>query len=134
MPRSLRAYILDPRTRVWWLAAFVLVSVVAVVVAVQPAERAPSGTGWDKFDHALAFAALGTVGVFGLSGWRHGVAWVLPILVGLGAAIEWLQSFVPSRQADWNDLLADAIGAAIGTLIGWWLTRKLERRAPGSRR
>jgi VanZ family protein len=131
MSRSLRAYILDPSTRRWWLAAFVLVSLAALVVAVQPADRAPEATGWDKLDHALAFAGLGILGVFALHWRRRGVAWVLPILVALGAAIEWLQSFVPSRHADWFDLLADVVGAVVGTFAAWLLVRLLERRGPG---
>ena len=30
------------------------------------------------------------------------------------------QSFVPGRTADWYDIQADAVGAALGTFACWW--------------
>ena len=35
-------------------------------------------------------------------------------LLAYGALIEVLQSFTPNRSADWRDLVADAVGLALG--------------------
>ena len=124
-----RDVFLGPRARRLWLAVFVVLCAVTLVVALLPAERAPQASGWDKLDHALAFAALGVVGVFALHWMRRGVALVLPLLAALGALIELLQMFVPSRMADPQDLLADVLGAAVGTLVAWLVLRALGHRA-----
>jgi VanZ family protein len=51
----------------------------------------------------------------------------LAVLYGLSD--EWHQSFVPGRTPDVVDILTDAIGAAIGLLLVWWISQRLERTA-----
>ena len=124
----LRDLFIGLRARRSWMAIFVILCVVTLVVALLPADRAPEASGWDKLDHALAFAALGVAGVFALHWLRRGVVLVLPLLTLLGALIELLQVFVPSRMADVGDLLADIVGAVIGTLAAWLVLRAFEVR------
>ena len=57
---------------------------------------------------------------------RYLSAWVLSVLYGLSD--EWHQSFVPGRHPDLLDVLTDAIGAACGLLVVWWITRRLARQ------
>ncbi len=40
--------------------------------------------------------------------------YLLAGLLAYGALIEVLQSFTPNRSADWRDLVADAVGLALG--------------------
>lgn len=72
---------------------------------------------YDKLVHAAVFAVLaGAIGyASGLRGWRMLlVAWLGALAVG--ALDEWHQSALPGRSAGWDDLAADAVGAAVGTL------------------
>lgn len=121
----LRDLFMGLQARRLWMAIFVVLCAFTLVMALLPGERAPEATGWDKLDHALAFAALAVAGVFAMHWMRRGVAWVLPLLTVFGAAIELLQIFVPSRMADVQDLLADVAGAALGTLLAWLFLRAL---------
>jgi VanZ family protein len=128
----LRHHLTGPRARRLWLTVFVALCAITLAVALLPATRAPEGTGWDKLDHLLAFAALGAVGVLALAPSLRSAALVLALLVVLGAGIEWLQSFVPSRQADFGDFVADMLGALTGTLLAWLVARKAEPQAAGN--
>ncbi len=67
----------------------------------------------DKVQHGVAFAGL--VGLGCLGQLRPLVRLCAGLLL-LGAAIEVAQSFTATRSAEWADLLADAIGIAIGSL------------------
>jgi len=127
----LRVHLIGPRARRLWLAVFVALCAITLAVALLPATRAPDGTGWDKLDHLLAFAALGTVGVLALGPTLRSAALVLAVLVVLGAGIEWLQSFVPSRQADLGDFVADMLGAVAGTLLAWLMAGRANPRTAG---
>jgi VanZ family protein len=70
-------------------------------------------TGWDKSNHALAFAALAFTAVWAL--WPRRAWWVLAAaLLAYGGAIEIAQSLLPPRTAEWGDLLADGVGIALG--------------------
>jgi VanZ family protein len=108
-----------PLRNLWlWRNAGRALILASLVVALLPA---PAGMGsiafGDKLAHAGAFAAL--------------MLWYAQIyagndrlrcalgLVGLGLAIELLQSLVPYRSADGWDLAADASGV----LLGWLLAR-----------
>ena len=81
-------------------------------------------TGWDKANHALAFASLAFSAVWAL--WQRPRQW--PVLVAAllvyGVGIEIAQSFLPPREADWHDVVADGVGIALGLLAAWpiaWL-------------
>jgi VanZ family protein len=55
----------------------------------------------------------------------------LVVLIGLlafGGLIEILQAFVPGRDSDWHDLLADAVGTAAGAALAL-ATLRLARQA-----
>lgn len=82
--------------------------------------------GWDKANHALAFAALALTGLLALRQPSAASASALLLaLLAWGGALEVLQSFLPPRQGDWADLLADGVGLLAGAvfyrLLGRWL-------------
>lgn len=91
-------------------------------------DHLPSGDyGLDKVCHLLAYAALAAAFLHALPpGFREGrfrltaVVTVLFCLV-YGISDEFHQSFIAGRMSSWQDLLADAAGAALLVLIWrWW--------------
>lgn len=86
--------------------------------------------GWDKANHALAFAALALTAWLSRRG--HGrlgaIGWMLA-LVAWGGVLELLQSQLPPRQGDWADLAANTVGVAIGALAARVLEPRLSRAA-----
>jgi len=111
---------------------------VVTTLALMPRVPQELSLGWDKLNHTSAFCALAVAWRFGFPGklWR----WVQLAagLMALGVAIEVAQYFVPGRQADAADLMADAIGAAAGMVIAaaleWVLRRKMSPRPRPSTR
>ena len=103
-----------------------LLAVLALLVswlALSPAPPDGLDTGWDKLNHAGAFAALAVVAVFAFPRSRRSL-WLLPAgLLCFGGAIEIAQSFTPTRNAEWGDLLADAVGIAAGVFAAMLVTR-----------
>ena len=89
--------------------------------ALPPVEHA------DKLLHAAAYGGLAGLAAWALARGRLRAvtgraaltAWA--IAVCYGASDELHQYFVPGRQSDWRDLLADAAGAAAvaGALWAW---------------
>jgi len=110
--------------RLWrWLFGVLLVVVAALALMPAPPEQA--GLGWDKLNHLAAFGALALCAVLGWHHQRAAMLAVLGALLAYGGAIELLQSQVPNRQAEWGDLLADALGIAAGALLALaWLRRR----------
>lgn len=108
-----------PYAKLFWAC----VAGVLVLSLLPVPEQLPS-TGWDKSNHLLGFGVLAFLG--GLAYPRQ----TLPVLAGLltyGALIEVLQAMTPHRYAEWGDLLADALGVAVGHLalrLGSFLIRK----------
>ncbi len=82
----------------------------------------------DKFGHFGVYGLLATLVCRLGSGWRAALGSL--VMVSLyGASDEWHQSFVPGRDSDVNDWIADTLGAAlaIGLYWGWaWYRRLLE--------
>lgn len=73
----------------------------------------------DKLYHAIAFSAL----LFPTAGLRPRWIWKVAVAsLAYGALIEVIQPQF-GRQAEWADLLADAIGVVIGVLFGLGLRR-----------
>jgi hypothetical protein len=95
-------------------AVFLLACLALVILTLVPGDFLPAKgpfNFWDKTQHALAFAVLT---VLGLWGWpRQTLHWRLVVgLVSLGGAIEIAQSLTGWRHGEWSDWVADAIGVA----------------------
>lgn len=116
--------------RVWrWL----LLGLVVVVgwLALQPRPPASIHLGWDKLNHAAAFAALAFSAWLGhAASTRHRVMALLALWL-YGGLIEVAQTWLPPRQGDWADLLGDTVGLVLGTALAAGLLRLLP---PGTAR
>lgn len=98
----------------WLRAIFFLVMVSVLALALWPSPASlPVQTGWDKADHVLAFFVLG---VIGLCAWPQARIRVIVGLLAYGGLIEVLQGLTRTREADWHDLGADAIGIGLAFL------------------
>lgn len=95
--------------------------VLAVVIAVLTLTPMPAGgpAGSDKIYHILAFACLAFPLPLVRPRWT---VWVVLGVIAYGGIIEMIQPFF-GRQAEWADLVADAIGAVVGAVTGTALSR-----------
>ncbi|KQW44973.1 hypothetical protein ASD88_18900 [Pelomonas sp. Root662] len=111
-----------------WRALLALLLIVITWLALSPAPPRTVDTGWDKSNHALAFAALAFAAVWAM--WPRPRQWLVLVaaLLVYGGAIEVAQGFVPSRSADWLDVLADGLGIAIGLAAAWPVAGTAARR------
>lgn len=73
---------------------------------------------WDKGLHAAVFAGL-AVALGYAGGWRGRRLMVIAVSAALlvGGIDEWHQSMLPGRQAGWDDLAADVLGAWLGAAL-----------------
>jgi VanZ family protein len=97
--------------------------VVVLYFALMPAPPRTLDTGWDKLNHTLAFASLAFCACFSGSASPRRLVTAALLLVAFGGMIELLQSQIPGRDAEWGDLLADAIGTSVGMLSALSLRR-----------
>lgn len=131
--RSSPAPLLRPAAQLAWRVALGVLLVSILLLALLPTPPRGMDTGWDKLNHLLAFAALALcVCMSHASSWRRRWPWLIGLL-GYGAAIEVLQLFTPNRQGEWGDLLADALGIVLGTLLGMAVLRWVARTPADSR-
>jgi VanZ family protein len=109
---------------VWLWGPVVAYMAVLFFLSSQPVLPGASLTP-DWVQHGIAYAGLGLVTLRAVAGGRLAgvvagtavVAWL--IAAGYGVSDEIHQSFVPDRMADLRDVVADAIGAALGVGLGW---------------
>jgi VanZ family protein len=110
----------------WMALIFALSSIPNEVVNVAP-QRIP----FDKMAHGSEYAVLGFL-LFGIgrASARGASAGVLLAVAAVavatlyGASDEFHQRFVPGRDPDLHDLAADAIGSAVGALVGAFTLRR----------
>lgn len=118
-------------TRAFWAASLAAMALAVGVLAATPQPPSTLDSGWDKLNHVLAFAALAFCARHAAQGSR----WPAPIWLGLvfawGALIELAQTQVPGRHGEWSDLLADAVGMAIGMAAAWLTLRWLRLSRTG---
>jgi VanZ family protein len=102
-----------------WLALWLLAIVALVVVCLLPGSDLPQLSVSDKLEHALAFLLLSSAAVqLFLRGKPLAIA-VLGLLA-LGVAIELAQALLTtSRMMEAGDVVADAVGVAIGIVSAW---------------
>lgn len=108
---GVRPRVLQALGLVLWLAALL----VGWRIALAPGD---GSTTWfehaDKLMHAVAFAAYAVLADW--AGVRPRWVWATALLA-YGVAIEWAQGSVPGREPSWGDVLADAVGIALGALV-----------------
>jgi VanZ family protein len=93
----------------------------ALIFAISSISVLPTlpGNPSDKLEHFGEYAVLGALLVRAIRGWR-GTAQASVVLLAIaigaiyGVTDEGHQYFVPGRDSDWHDALADAIGASAG--------------------
>ena len=113
-----------------WLPVVAMMAAIFGVSAMS-APPAPAGVS-DKSLHAVTYAVLAMLTLRALAGgtWR-GVrvgtvllAWM--VASAYGASDEFHQRFTPGRHADWQDVVADAVGAAagVGAVWAWGIIRR----------
>ena len=101
------------------LAATILLSIGVLIVGTRPRmprtlQRIP-----DWASHTATYATLGFLAArsAALLGAHPAALLGGAYAVGHGALLEALQSRLPTRAAEWRDLLADAVGVAIGVTV-----------------
>lgn len=78
----------------------------------------------DKVFHFGAWAMLSGLAFLAFAGRYNRLAIPSALLV-VSAAIEIAQSFIPGRSGSFDDLAANALGIALGSLVGLALRRPL---------
>jgi VanZ family protein len=123
------------RARIGWAVALATLALVVGAKALVPHPTGPT-LGWDKANHAAAFAVLAFTGLFTFRSSARPLFWVSFLLMAFGVGIEIAQLYVPGRSADLADVVADAAGIVLGLAVADTLARRLERRrhprGPGS--
>jgi VanZ family protein len=125
--KTLLSLFTAPERRQSWRYVFTVLLAVISWLALSAAPPAIITTGWDKANHALAFASLAFSAVWAF--WQQPRQWprLVAVLVAYGIGIEVVQSFLPPREADWHDVVADSVGIVLGLLAAWpmvWLSRR----------
>ena len=118
---------LGPLLAVYWLTLFAGTHVPPVAV--------PVTTLGDKTEHFIAYGVLGLLLVSwlrltGRPATRRAAVWIALALAISYAAVDELTQPLVGRACDVRDMLADAVGAAIGTLAGMFVSRGAGRADP----
>lgn len=121
-------YALAPGQRRLWRALLIALVIAVTWLALMPTPPKAMSTGWDKSNHLLAFGSLAFASVW--AHWQQPRQWwrLVAALLGYGVAIEIAQHFLPPRDADATDVLADALGIGLGLLLAWPFTVLAARR------
>jgi VanZ family protein len=100
-----------------WRVLFILIAGAVAYLALIPAPPVVIDTGWDKANHMLAFGSLAFTACLSCRSSNTKRVLLLCLLFGYGGLIEILQMSVPSRAAEWADLLADTVGIVAGATV-----------------
>ena len=99
-------------------------SVSIAVLSLLPPEQLPTGVSVsDKLVHAAGYGLLGALA--SASGFRPWAAFLT--VLGFGLLLELAQLISGYRAFEWGDLLADAVGAALGIALVTGVHRLLAR-------
>jgi VanZ family protein len=108
----------------WYYAA--LASAIIFYLSSLPIQVPGGIPNLDKVVHFVLYFGLGmsyfNVATRGGTRTAARACWIAFLLVvAYGIGDEWHQAYVPGRSADWQDVAADAVGAAGAVGLGWRL-------------
>lgn len=100
----------------------IVAGVVGLIAMIPGASGPPTLVGWDKLDHAAAFAAIV---LLARCGWPGVSRWIIAgFALAYGIAIELSQATAAvGRVASVSDVAADGVGIVIGLALAWALAR-----------
>ncbi len=107
--------------RRWWWGGVGLYAGVLLIVSIIPLPSGPDIPALDKFFHALEYAVLGWLLVQAQR--RAGPAAVHVVgvavlaAVGYGTICEAIQGWLPYRDAEGWDVIANAVGSVLGAQL-----------------
>jgi VanZ family protein len=109
------------------VAGWLLLAVI-VFLTLSPASYRPVTKVGHNLEHLLIHLLLGIT--FGIGYARQW--WLVALgLVGLTAAVEFAQLFVPGRHARLKDLVIDAVAVCLGVAIVWAMDVAASLLRPG---
>lgn len=111
------------RGYVAWLPVIAYMGIIFVLSAQPKLPTPPGLLGWDKFQHYLAYMVMGLL----LIRAAYGMPLALIIGAAYAASDEYHQSFVPGRNMDVRDWLADVAGLLVALAVVY-LYRRYRRR------
>jgi VanZ family protein len=117
----------DARWQPAWRALLLSLMCLAAWFAFIPATPSARPDGFDKIEHLVAFASLGVAASFTTNPGLRRTVLAAAGLVLYGGFIELVQSQLPTRTADWADMLADSVGVAAGLALAALLRNALRR-------
>jgi VanZ family protein len=101
--------------RAWFCIGLLLAGVI-VFYSLIPAQKLPQIGVSDKLEHAFAYLLLGFWFCSVIARWDY--IFVLLALIALGGSIEIAQGLMGlGREADFRDMIANAVGAGLGVLL-----------------
>lgn len=100
-----------------WRVGLILIAGAVGYLALTPAPPVLIDTGWDKANHMLAFGSMAFTAFLSCRRSNFKRMLLMGLLFCYGGLIEILQMSVPSRAAEWGDLLADTVGIAAGAAV-----------------
>ena len=111
------------QSTLFWQALLLVLLVAVAWLALTPKPPPDLTLGWDKLNHGSAFVALAFCAWLGQGGQPRRGALAMVALLAYGGLIELAQWLVPGRSGEWADLLADAVGLAVGAALAWLALR-----------
>lgn len=81
---------------------------------------------WDKAMHFIAYCGL--AGVCRFASNKHPNWHLFLGVIAFSFAIELLQQLIPNRSFEWYDLLANGLGALLGTLVAYYMKPLIIKR------
>ena len=99
----------------WRLMLWLLMAVTCAFAFAPQAPELELDHG-DKVQHFVAFGCLAGCALLAAGSQRHAWLHVMAGMLAFALFIEAVQAFLPTRSADWRDVVADTIGAGVGVL------------------
>lgn len=117
MALGLKTIRVTKRMKIGFFMTWIAATCIALVFALKPQSLQLGFEGADKVLHLVAFMCLAFIPTITFDKIRNvifGIAFVLAI----GITIELIQHYIPTRRAEFMDVVFDGVGVAIGTMIG----------------
>lgn len=118
--------------RKWLVLIFIIDWLFLTYFALKPVEQLVNLNHWDKVLHFFAYLQLSALAYF-IAVKPKVFIWLCLLIIVYGAAIEFIQSFVPGRQMSLLDFLANLAGVTITAVIAYcWYCRQLRSQPSGN--